>query len=1523
MYLLFFLSRLRVEGRSKTPEIVLRYKADGHEGVDFNESVLNGFCYPLGADSVQPKEVQASEEYTFTLTHSDGAKRYTGFCRQIFPPPPRVGSKARYPQVLCIVAENPWCNFFFKVLQVAEQILKTCEGLLGSSYKELPLDSQLGVFITDLRKQLSTSTAPGEVLRVLVPNLHGLTGLSPPRYLGAGGVGDSLTWADDRIELQVPPDCGNGLGNSGIPLARLLFHVPSAGMLTLIASLLLERRILFVARSRDTVTAAVQAAQALIYPFKWHHIYLPILPRDLVDYLSAPMPFLVGLPSDMLPLIRHIPMSEVTTVDLDLQRVIPPGGGGGVAGSGGLAGGGGGGAGGVAADDGRLLPYGRQLAAALEAVFKTVRSPTEYESSHLITGVMQEYFVRLFGSYRRFIHDQAMEPLLRPTQSVSAAPGGTGHWRHGRDSNSRAARESSRVGGFGGGSADVTASPSAPPARVHDDMLRGFGYYFDQPSFVAHRRSETVRTFLAAMRHSQMYQMFIQERLEMVACGLIQLTPMHAPGPASQSFSYGPASGSRPRAIGGSSAALNAVGMTKSSSANNLMLMERAGSLQGLGTSGGGAPSSLQLAKLPGVREHGSASGDEGVAWDGARSGSGSCATPALDPFEQRVQHYPEQRRRMRERLRAAIAEAAPTGVGGIGGAGRLANKLRRHRRTDSEDLYSVQHQQMVAAAAMQQQQQAAQAQAQAQAHAQHHIGGSLHGGESMRRITTYPGIIDVSTPTLKDPASFFAEWDLHEDEDDESASPSPSPRERDHGHMRSWSNNSLQSADSGDVSSHWAAGGGLSAGAQGSGPGAMPGYAAGGRGGGGGGGGPLGSSMSMSMTGVGGAPGGRDRTSDAAREGTPLRKLSVPALINSSKSAYMSLKGMPSVDSPGTDGKTVAQAAGAAHAGTAGGVAGAAGPTGTRMAAFGSLFSMGSGGMDDSVAVMEVKGNVQVKTLTDGHRVYDGSLKDIMRLAATEAKNGLLNSLHTLASPRNSPRGKEKDGGPSGAAVGGGPAAGAGLAAGAAGGAERSSRSALVQQRQLAAAMAAAAAAQQHQVQQMQAGHVHGGQGLGLGPLHNIAQQASTQSGSNSAGQVPLPGMGPGAAPAPALHSDGGAGGGAPPREHAASVPAASSSSSSSAAATAPKHEEGAHRFSSFLSGLKDKVAGAGTKALGILPTPSYKPQTTGEKAAKFKAQLSGSGVASLLAGADGKLKQPHAPQRPLGLATSSQTAAATPWAAGRNPPYSSVSYSGVGNLAGGPLAPPPTPGWGVAPTPSASPAAPCTPPDAAPAASPPRYPRTQSLDLPERQAASAGTAGPGASGNGAPPNMPPNFTSASQLPLDWDPFGTGPAQPSASASSSVAAVPHAAAAGLNGSAALVSATAGPVRSRSTSPFAAAAHVELRASGAGGTSAGGASAATAGDAVIGDLLGLTNSLVAASSTSSCAMPAAQTSTTCSQPFDPFAVPGDAVAPKGAAAHSQQPVARLESAGSNDFAAFASAASPHEFPPFGQASILG
>jgi hypothetical protein len=83
MYLLFFVCRLRVESRTKTPTIYLRYKAaDGCKGVDFNEQLLNAFCFPLGPEAVQAKEVQASEVGRFLQRWGNGnaARHHAASC---------------------------------------------------------------------------------------------------------------------------------------------------------------------------------------------------------------------------------------------------------------------------------------------------------------------------------------------------------------------------------------------------------------------------------------------------------------------------------------------------------------------------------------------------------------------------------------------------------------------------------------------------------------------------------------------------------------------------------------------------------------------------------------------------------------------------------------------------------------------------------------------------------------------------------------------------------------------------------------------------------------------------------------------------------------------------------------------------------------------------------------------------------------------------------------------------------------------------------------------------------------------------------------------------------------------------------------------------------------------------------------------------------------------------------------------------------------------------------------------------
>lgn len=109
------------------------------------------------------------------------------------------------------------------------------------------------------------------------------------------GTDQSDVWlrADaSELELEVPPELGTGPANAGISLARLLFYLTPRGATSLVASLLLERRVLLVSRSADTVSAAVHAAAALLHPLRWQHIFLPLLPLGLREYLAAPMPYL-------------------------------------------------------------------------------------------------------------------------------------------------------------------------------------------------------------------------------------------------------------------------------------------------------------------------------------------------------------------------------------------------------------------------------------------------------------------------------------------------------------------------------------------------------------------------------------------------------------------------------------------------------------------------------------------------------------------------------------------------------------------------------------------------------------------------------------------------------------------------------------------------------------------------------------------------------------------------------------------------------------------------------------------------------------------------------------------------------------------------------------------------------------------------------------------------------------------------------------------------------------------------------
>lgn len=71
-----------------------------------------------------------------------------------------------------------------------------------------------------------------------------------------------------------------------------------------------EHKILFHSASYSRLTEGCRALTALMYPFRYTHVYIPLLPAALVEVLSTPTPFIMGVHSslkhEVTELVRYL-----------------------------------------------------------------------------------------------------------------------------------------------------------------------------------------------------------------------------------------------------------------------------------------------------------------------------------------------------------------------------------------------------------------------------------------------------------------------------------------------------------------------------------------------------------------------------------------------------------------------------------------------------------------------------------------------------------------------------------------------------------------------------------------------------------------------------------------------------------------------------------------------------------------------------------------------------------------------------------------------------------------------------------------------------------------------------------------------------------------------------------------------------------------------------------------------------------------------------------------------------------------
>lgn len=66
-------------------------------------------------------------------------------------------------------------------------------------------------------------------------------------------------------------------------------------MLALFTGVLLEKQIVVICPNLGVLSAIVLSIIPMIRPFQWQSLLLPVLPRKLIDFIDAPVPFIAGI----------------------------------------------------------------------------------------------------------------------------------------------------------------------------------------------------------------------------------------------------------------------------------------------------------------------------------------------------------------------------------------------------------------------------------------------------------------------------------------------------------------------------------------------------------------------------------------------------------------------------------------------------------------------------------------------------------------------------------------------------------------------------------------------------------------------------------------------------------------------------------------------------------------------------------------------------------------------------------------------------------------------------------------------------------------------------------------------------------------------------------------------------------------------------------------------------------------------------------------------------------------------------
>jgi len=265
-----------------------------------------------------------STPHAFVLTHASG-NRWTGYARRYLPKQAGHDSRedvaAREPRALVVLVPAQGAGGGGSSWGLWFSVLRTIEALLAQPLKPPALPA-------------------AEKIKTLLHQLHAFR--SSPKYINATDI--RVKYLEYSRETPVsdqhghmafhipvfppPPPTGDNCREwiPDAPLLPLLRRLGSVNTIRVLVAAMMERRVIFMGQRAAAVSSCIMAVTSILGHggLAWQHVIIPVLQPSMLTYLSAPMPYLIGMLGCHSGLIGKIirDLDEFMLVNIDTNTLM-------------------------------------------------------------------------------------------------------------------------------------------------------------------------------------------------------------------------------------------------------------------------------------------------------------------------------------------------------------------------------------------------------------------------------------------------------------------------------------------------------------------------------------------------------------------------------------------------------------------------------------------------------------------------------------------------------------------------------------------------------------------------------------------------------------------------------------------------------------------------------------------------------------------------------------------------------------------------------------------------------------------------------------------------------------------------------------------------------------------------------------------------------------------------------------------------------------------------------------------------